>query len=39
MKKTYEKPEIENVTLTAQEAITADWVDGDVGIESNTWFD
>ena len=39
MKKIYEKPEIENVTLTAQEALTADtWVDGEAGVESNSWF-
>ncbi len=37
MKKEYEKPEVEEVTLVTEEAVTAndDWVDGEMGLESS----
>ena len=35
MKKTYEKPEIEMVSLAAQEAVTNDLLEGEMGVESS----
>ena len=36
MKKEYQKPEVEFVSLVAQEAITDDWIlDGETGVESS----
>ena len=35
MKKIYEKPEVEEVTLITEEDLTNDdWIDGDMGLES-----
>ena len=39
MKKDYQKPEAELITLVADEAVTSDILDGDPTIESNTLFD
>lgn len=36
MKKEYEKPEVEEISLVTEEAITNDdWVDGEMGLESS----
>ncbi len=37
MKKEYEKPEVEKVSLIIEEAIANDddWVDGEIGLESS----
>lgn len=43
MKKDYQKPDVDFVSLIAQEEITSgsykndDWVDGDMGLESSIW--
>ena len=37
--KDYQKPEFELINLVAQEKITsADWGDGEIGLESNNYF-
>lgn len=38
MKKTYLEPDVEFISLVPQDKITADWVDGEVNVESNTLF-
>ena len=35
MKKDYQKPEVELISLIAQEAVTDDIIDGEMGLESS----
>jgi hypothetical protein len=39
MNKNYQEPNVELISLVPQEEITKDWVDGEMGTESNTLFD
>lgn len=38
MKKDYQKPEAELITLVADEAVANDLLDGETGLESNNLF-
>ena len=34
MKKIYQEPDVEFISLVPQDEITNDWVDGEIGLES-----
>lgn len=34
MKKIYQQPDVELISLVPQDEITGDWIDGSVGVES-----
>lgn len=38
MKKNYQEPNVELIRLVPQDAITNDYVEGEMGVESNTLF-